>query len=367
MKQPKQILIRGPNWTGDLIMATPGFRALRAGYPQARITLHLRPSLVPLLVGAPWFDEVLPLTSHAGGFPALLSEARSLRPRGFDLGLCLPDSFSAALLMRAAGVAHIVGYRRGWRGALLHQSVPVPRKAGRRLMMAREHHVLGLVEATGCPRQGTHLELFVTEAETGEASRALEERGISRDSSLALLAPGASYGPSKLWPAESFAAVGDALAEAGASVAVIGTEAERELSRRLTAGMRAPVADLCGELSLSTLKAVVRRASVLVCNDAGARHLAAAFGVPCVVLMGPTALEKTNMNLERVKVFSADVSCRPCYRRECPIDHRCMTRIPADQVASEALPALAADAATHWRGATLRAWAPAEVRAWSAA
>jgi ADP-heptose:LPS heptosyltransferase len=117
--------------------------------------------------------------------------------------------------------------------------------------------------------------------------------------------------------------------------------------------MKEPALDLTGELGLGALKAVVRRARVLVCNDAGTRHVAAAFGTPCVVVMGPTSLEKTNLNLERVKVLCADVDCRPCYLRECPIDHRCMARVSAERVAREALPALSPDAGESWRGEVL--------------
>src|SRR5262245_1467775 len=161
----REILVRGPNWTGDLIMATPGFRALRAGFPEARITLHVRAGLRPLLDGAPWFDAVLAVESYRRAPAAMLREARALRRRArFDLGLCLPDSFESALLMRAAGVRHVVGYARGGRRALLHQAVPPPRAEGRRLLLARELHVLRLVEALGCERRGTELELFVTEA-----------------------------------------------------------------------------------------------------------------------------------------------------------------------------------------------------------
>jgi heptosyltransferase-2 len=349
MSDPQQILVRAPNWTGDLIMATPGFRALRAGFPHARLVLHVRPALAPLIDGAPWFDEVLPLHSWQAGSAALLREARVLRVRRFDVGLCLPDSFSAALLMRAAGVRRVVGYRRGWRRALLHQAVAPPGR-GRRLLVSREEHVLGLVAALGAPARGTHLELFVTDAEQAEAEARLRANGVPAGAPLAVLAPGASFGPSKLWPAERFAAVGDALAAAGAAVVVVGTPEERALTARVVAAQRAPAADLAGALGLGALKALLRRARVLVCNDAGARHVAAAFGVPCVVLMGPTALEKTHLNLERVKVLLTDVPCRPCYRRTCPIDHRCMTRITPERVAAEALPALAADAARRFRG-----------------
>ena len=103
---PRHIIVRGPNWTGDVIMATPGFRALRAGFPDARLVLHLRPGLEPLVAGAPWFDEVIPVESYHRGPAALAREAARLRGRRFDLGVCLPDSFSAALLLRLAGVPH---------------------------------------------------------------------------------------------------------------------------------------------------------------------------------------------------------------------------------------------------------------------
>jgi heptosyltransferase-2 len=339
----REILVRGPNWTGDLIMATPGFRALRAGFPEAHITLLVRSELKPLLEGAPWFDVVWPLASHPLRLGALLREGRALRrSKRFDLGLCLPDSFESALLMRLAGVRRSVGYARGGRDALLHQAVPPPRSGGRRVLLARELYVLGLVEALGCAARGTGLELFVTDAEEREADARLRERGVDPAAKIALLAPGASFGASKLWPAESFAAVGDALAEQGAQVVVVGAPGERALAARVLAAMRAGAFDLAGALGLGGLKALVRRARVLVANDAGARHVAVAFGVPCVVVMGPTALEKTNLNLERVGVLTADVACRPCYLRDCPIDHRCMTRVPPALVAAEGARALAA-------------------------
>ena len=353
MSQPQEILVRGPNWTGDLIMATPGFRALRSGFPGARLTLHVRAELQPLIAGAPWFDEVLPLDSYGKGTAALIREGRVMRTRHFDLGLCLPDSFSSALLMRLGGVRRIVGYRRNGRGALLHHRVAPPKTGGRRLMIAREQHVLGLIASVGCPPQGTGLELHVTEAEEAEARQRLEDRGVREAEAIAVLAPGASYGPSKIWPPAGFAHVGDALAAAGGSVVVVGTPDERRLSGQVLAAMQEPAVDLTGELALGALKALVRRARVLICNDAGTRHIAAAFGTPCVVLMGPTSLEKTSLNLERIKVLSADVDCRPCYLRECPIDHRCMTRVSAERVAREALPALSPDAEERWRGEVL--------------
>lgn len=315
-------------------MATPGLRALRAGHPGAHVAVLVKPSLAPLLHGAPWIDELLPLASAGRGAAALVREGLALRRRRFDLGLCLPDSFSSALLLRCAGVRRVVGYATQGRRLLLDVAVPAPVGP-----IPREKHVLDLVAAAGCPPRGAHLELFVTDAEATAAARALAAAGVGPDEPLALLAPGASYGPAKLWPAERFAAVGDALASAGARVAIVGAPDEAALAGAVAAAMRAPAAQLAGRLDLGGLKAVVRRARVLVCNDAGARHVAVAFGVPVVALFGPTSLAKTAWNLERVRAFAADVDCRPCYHRVCPIDHRCMTRLGVARVASAALSA----------------------------
>ena len=169
---------------------------------------------------------------------------------------------------------------------------------------------------------------------------------------VALLAPGASYGPAKCWPAASFARVGDALVEAGAQVLVVGAPGEVDRCGEVVAQMSSPAIDLAGRAELGVLKAIVRQASVLVCNDAGARHVAVAFGVPTVALFGPTSLAKTDLNLDGVRVIEGEAHCRPCYLRECPIDHRCLVGIEADRVAAAALEALAEGRARHPAGPT---------------
>ncbi|MDJ0868129.1 MAG: lipopolysaccharide heptosyltransferase II [Myxococcota bacterium] len=334
MIQAERILVRGPNWAGDLIMATPGFRALRSAYPEARIALHVRAELRPLIQGSPWFDRLLSVASYHRGPVAQLREGLGLRRGRFDLGLCLTDSFSSALLMRFARVDRVVGYAGQGRSRLLDLALPAPG------LVARERHVLGLVEALGCPSRGTRLELFATGSQTRRGAALLEAHGVGDEEVLVALAPGASYGSSKLWPLEHFAAVGDALADSGARVLLVGSPAETPLARRVAARMRAPAVDLTSQLDLGLLKVVIGRSRVVVCNDAGARHVAVALGVPCVVLFGPTSLAKTNLNLERVRALAADVGCRPCYQRRCPIDHRCMTRLDPARVTRAARSAL---------------------------
>jgi heptosyltransferase-2 len=125
-------------------------------------------------------------------------------------------------------------------------------------------------------------------------------------------------------------------------VLLIGSAAESALTGAVREAMRERAWDLAGALDVGTLKALVRQLSLLVCNDAGARHIAVAFGVPCLVFFGPTSLAKTNVNLENVHILEIDVACRPCYLRECPIDHPCMREIRPDSVISLACEVLGA-------------------------
>ncbi len=335
---PDSILVRGPNWAGDLVMSTPGFRALRAAHPKSRIVLHVRRGLEPLMAGAPWFDHVSPF----GGAGGPLAEGRRVsREHGpFDLGVCIPDSFSSALVMRAAKVGRIVGFRRGGRGPLLHVPVDPRPEWGRRRWVARERTVLALMEAAGAPASDTSVELFTTDAEERAADALLAEAGVAPDASLVALAPGASYGPSKCWPAESFARVGEALARAGHTLVLLGSPDEAAVTAAVADAMGAPAVDLAGCTDLGSAKALLRRAALLVANDAGARHLAAAFGTPSVLFFGPTSVAKTDLNLDRAAVLTAAVDCRPCYRRHCPIDHRCLTRIEPERAIDRARTAL---------------------------
>jgi heptosyltransferase-2 len=353
---PREILVRGPNWLGDLVMCTPAFRALRTCFPGARISLHVRAALVPLLEGAPWFDAVLPVASYGRGALAMLREGRALRARSrFELGVCLPDSWSSALLMRAAGVRRVIGYARAGRGVLLDVALPVPASAARRgrTWVARERHALGVVTAAATaaavgpgPDPDTRLELFTTADDEARADAALRAQGLAASAPFAALAPGASYGGAKRWPAASFARVGDEARTRGLEVVVLGGSDEAGVVHEVVGAMRGRGVSLVG-LDLGALKSVVRRARVMVCNDAGARHVAVAFGVPCVVMFGPTSLAKTDCNLARVRVLETDVACRPCYERECPIDHRCMTRIEPERVTAAMVAWLDADPGTR--------------------
>lgn len=337
MSDPRRILVRCPNWVGDLVMAGPALRALRARFPEAAITLLLKPSLAGIVQGAPWHDRVMTLHTYGRdrGPRGTWRAAAALRREKFDLGVCLPNSFSSAWLMRLGGVGRILGYARNARGWLLTDRMTPPRKHGRIVPVPMPRTYLDLVASLGCPTDRSDLELHVTGPEAAEAEALLRRLGLAEARPLIAITPGASFGASKMWPPDRFAEATDALlARHGGAACLFPGPGEEETAERVAKAMRRPVA-IAQVIGLGALKATLARCDLLMTNDAGARHLAAAFGVPHVVVMGPTDPRYTSMNLEHAVVVRREVPCGPCHLKTCPLDHRCMTRIaPADVVAA---------------------------------
>lgn len=352
----ERIVVRAPNWLGDVVMSTPALRALRRARPRARIVALLPPALVPLLEGAALVDEVWPLASRgAGGLAAWRADRARIAAEAFTLGLAIPESASSAWLLRAAGVRRVTGFARDpARRALLHETLPAPDAWGRRRLVSRERFALTLVEAAvpearsvGAP--DLRLALGVTRAEEARLDAALAREGSSarrlRAAPPVVIAPGASYGEAKCWPAASYAALADRVAAAGTPVVLIGAPGESARVRAVVEGMTRPATVLDGCLDLGALKALLRGARALVANDAGARHVAAAFGVPSVIFFGPTSVAKTADNLGRIEVLEGEHDCRPCYRRACPIDHRCLRSISVEAAHEATVRALVRGAA----------------------
>ncbi|MCP4006960.1 MAG: lipopolysaccharide heptosyltransferase II [bacterium] len=340
-----------PNHLGDVVMATPALRSLRRGFPQAEITAVLRRPLDQVLGGSPRIDRILAHDIYAGGgavrqFRRRLAVARELR--GSEITVVLPNSVSSALLAFSTRAPRRLGYARRGRGLLLSEAVPAPREAGRFVPVAMERYYLDLVGRLGCPDEGTELELF-SETEAEAACEALFARqGLTGDAPLVCLAPGAGFGPSKIWPAAYVAEVARALIDDGAKVALVHAPGEEVLADEIAHKTGDEIISLGGSaMNLSLLKSVLSRARLLICNDAGARHISAAFDVPTLVLMGPTSTAYTNLNLKRTRLLREPVDCSPCQKKVCPTDHRCMALLSPARVLKEAREALMSD---DWLG-----------------
>ncbi len=344
----RRILVLCPNHAGDVVMATPGLAALREAHPQAEIVAHLPAPLIPLLEGAGLVDALWALESRRGGLLALRREAARIAAHRFELGIAIPESISSALLMRLGRVEHVVGFARDpLRAALLDERVREGADWGRRRFVSRERFVLRLAAAVGAEVEAgpPRLRLATTDAEAERLDAPLKPLGSSlaalRKDPPIVLAPGAGFGEAKQWPAESFAALADRLARAGAPIVLVGAPCEEALVASVARSMQSRPLALAGTLDLGALKVLLCAARLLVANDAGARHVAAAFGVPSVVFFGPTSVAKTPDNLERVEILETDHACRPCYRRRCPIDHRCLRSLSVDQAEQAAARAIA--------------------------
>ena len=346
-----KILVRAPNWVGDVVMATPAFRALREAHPRARIELVARPSALAILAGAPWFDGRIAYDDRGRdrGFFGFLGLAWMCRREGYDLGVLFPNSFGSAFQMFLAGPPRRLGYDLEGRGLLLTDKIRPPMQKGfargpvkkaslRRVPAPMPLYYLELLERIGIPRRGTELALFVTDDEAAAGDAFLREHGVAADDLLIALNPGASYGPSKLWREDRFAEVGNALAERhGARILVLCGPGEEPIAAAIESrlGARA-IGTSKRPLGLGALKAVMRRVDLLVTTDTGPRHFAVAFRKPVVCVMGPTDPIYTACNLERTIVEREDVDCGPCMLKVCPLDHRCMERIGSERVVAAA-------------------------------
>lgn len=332
MDKIPNILVTCPGWVGDTVMATPAIRALRKGFPEARLTALIRPPLHRIIEGSPDLDRIIP--SRPRGIRELWHLSRALGADRYDLALILPNSFRSAVPPFLARIPRRVGYRTEGRGWLLTDRVRPEREGWARKPVPMVDYYRRLCEAAGCPWAGDELFLPVPEALASEADRRLRGLGVRPGERLIGLNPGASFGSSKLWPAERFARAADLLHERFRSRVIIFVgPGEREIGDRIEAMMTAPVINTGAEpLGLDVLKPCVRGLRLLVTNDTGPRHYAVAFGVPSVVIMGSTDPRYTAKSTAGSIVLRRDVDCGPCHKKVCPEDHRCMTRITPEDV-----------------------------------
>ena len=338
--EPARILIFAPNWVGDAVMFTPALRAVRARFPAATLTLIARPAPAAALRPNPWRIETI---VDEGRFWPLV---RALRQPRADLALLGPNSFRSALTAFLARARQRVGYDRDGRRLLLTQRLQPPRdRDGHFAVTPALDYYLRLASAIGCDALDPRMELEVDPQAQARADELLRQANAATGRPIVFLNPGASFGGSKLYPAGRFAAVADMLIDQrGAQIIINASPAERPIAEAVEKGMNRPSLLNLGrqENSLQLVKALVKRSSLMITNDTGPRHFAAAFGVPVVTIFGSTDPGWTTLNYERERIVQVAKPCGPCRQKECrlppgsPEFHQCMLKIAPEQVVAAA-------------------------------
>lgn len=323
-----RLVVRAPNWLGDAVLALPAMAALRRHFAGAHLTLAAPAGFADLFRETSDVkpDAVLALPKAPKAIRAALEAGQ------FELGVLLPNSFRSAWLLRQAQVPQRWGIAGKWRGPLLT----------RRSVMAKVHGVRhqadfyrDVVRGLGIPVFDDAPAIRVREATAARATALLSRHRVDSTKRVVVLAPGAAYGQAKQWPPARVADVARRLIhERDAVCVMVGAGHDRDAARAVESSLPDAVGrlvNLTGETSLVELMGVLARADAVLANDSGAMHLAAALGRPVVAVFGPTD-ERATRPLGANDVLTADVFCRPCHLRDCPIDHRCMRRVSADAV-----------------------------------
>ena len=367
----RRLLVRGVNWLGDAVMTTPALQRLREALPDSHITLLTHQKLSGLWQNHPSLDAII--TFSAG--ESLWSVACRLRVGSFETALVLPNSPRSALEVWLARIPRRIGFAHSWRNWFLTH--PVAARLDHERMHKRSvseinrlvrspatdshgplrtthhaprttHHIhdyLHLAAALGANPEPLPPKLEISATEVRQAEDAFfsdtcpKAQGIAPGQPLILLGlnPGAEYGPAKRWPAASFAAVAREVSRRMGNCLwlAFGGKSDWELCDEIARLAGGGVLNLAGKTSLRQLMALLKLCRVVLTNDTGPMHVAAALGTPVVVPFGSTSPELTGPGLPgdpRHQLLRSAVPCSPCFRRVCPIDFRCMTSISPERV-----------------------------------
>jgi heptosyltransferase II len=334
---PKNIIIRMPNWLGDLVMATPVLEDLRHHWPEANLTAMCQSNVAPLLKYDPHVNEIFSYRRPSGWIHRQQhwDIIESIRHGEYDLGILLTNSFSSAWWFWRGKVKSRIGYATNLRSLLLTKAVSFPRtKESQHLVLTYKM----LLEPLGISLSNTSPQLYVSEEEMETAKETLRKYGaIQGKHRIVGINPGAAYGSAKCWLPERFVALTELLLEnPDFRIVYFGDPAGAPLVNDICKKFPEQVINLAGKTTIRELIALIKASTVFLTNDSGPMHIAAALKTPLLALFGSTSDIKTGP-YQTGKVIHKHVECSPCYKRVCPIDFRCMKRIEVQEVYRELL------------------------------
>jgi heptosyltransferase-2 len=330
------ILVIGPSWVGDTILAQPLLRRLREQHPDAQLDVLAPAWTLPLLRRMPEVTQGIgsPFAHGELKLRARLALAGELRTRGYDRAVVLPNSFKSALIPWLARIPVRTGYVGEFRYALLNDARTLDTRA--LPMMAERYAALAQPKGEWLLRPLPPLHLTIDAVARAQLLHRLD---LALSAPVVCLCPGAEYGPAKRWPVEHFAELTRQLRDAGFQVWVIGSNKDRDLGADIAQRSGGAAIDLTGRTNLEQAVDLLSCAQHVVSNDSGLMHVAAALGVPLIALYGSSSPIFTPPLSAHARVIKLDLPCSPCYKRVCPLGHfNCMRQLMPRQVFDALMP-----------------------------
>jgi len=333
-------LIVAPSWIGDTIMAQPLFARLHARYPGLQLDALAPRWVAPVLRRMAEIGEVIdnPFAHGQLSLKARWQLGRDLARRDYDAAYILPNSLKSALVPFLAGIPQRIGFTGEARYGLINIHHRLD-KAALPLMVER---FAQLAEAPGvAPSKPVAYPRIRSSA--ADQQKTLDELALERPTRIVAFCPGAEYGPAKRWPAAHFAALARKLAEQGCAIWLFGSPKDHAVAEEIAQLAPGLCRNLCGATTLGQAVDLLAMADLVICNDSGLMHVAAALNRPLVTLYGSSSPGFTPPLSDRAAILSLKLACSPCFKRECPLGHLdCLNKLSPDMVFEAALKRIAA-------------------------
>ena len=329
----ENILVVGPAWVGDMVMAQSLFMSLKAQSPDCRISVLAPDWTRPLLERMPEVEAGIDLPLGHGDLQLRKRRAfgKTLQHEQFTTAIVLPNSFKSALIPFHAGIPKRIAWKGEWRNLLLTDCRRLDKSAFP--LMVQRFAALAYPAAETPPE---HIPEPRLQSDPESVSTALSAFELLTDDKVLAICPGAEFGVAKQWPAEHYATTCQSKIEQGWKVWIFGSKKDAEVADEIMQALpqdcRDHVVSLAGKTSLAQAIDLLSVAEAVISNDSGLMHIAAALDKPVVALYGSTSPDFTPPLTGKSKLLYTDIDCRPCFQRECPLQHKkCLTELEPER------------------------------------
>ena len=333
-KDIKSILVVGPSWVGDMIMAQSLFKTLKQQHPHAEIDVLAPGWTNPILERMPEVRDAIYMPVGHGDIQlkTRYKIGYTLRQKNYDWAIVLPNSLKAALIPYWARIPKRTGYVGEFRYGLLNDI----RKLDKELLTMTVQRFVALAHPKGIT-EVPDVRAPSIEVERKDGVNALSLLGMLEPKKpVIVMCPGAEYGSAKRWPTEHFGAVAKQKIEDGCDVWIMGSHKEAELAQQINEVCGGKAIDMCGKTELGQAFDIMSLADLVITNDSGLMHVAAALGRRLIAIYGSSNPSFTPPLSDKAKIIELDMSCRPCMKRECPEQHlKCLYDITPEMVLEE--------------------------------